>query len=162
MVWEAAVRAGHVSERVLIMVLDSSGGQASDLFGELTGIAVLLTMLPYFYSCVDLIRLEGMNFRNCASLIASILGCCFCFIALIGAETAELAGTFVVIRLLVACYKMWHYSGSPQRGEPESESLRFDGGEGDGVDDVLPWTAPCRCPYPWRTRARCRWRRCRR
>ena len=32
---------------LLIMVLDSSGGKASDLFGELTGIAVLLTMLPY-------------------------------------------------------------------------------------------------------------------
>ncbi|WP_165460346.1 cadaverine/lysine antiporter [Atlantibacter sp.] len=89
---------------LLIMVLDSSGGQASDLFGELTGIAVLLTMLPYFYSCVDLIRLEGMNFRNCASLIASILGCCFCFIALIGAETAELAGTFVVSLIILMFY----------------------------------------------------------
>ncbi|WP_313021129.1 cadaverine/lysine antiporter [Atlantibacter hermannii] len=89
---------------LLIMVLDSSGGKASDLFGELTGIAVLLTMLPYFYSCVDLIRYEGMNFRNTASLIASFLGCCFCFIALIGAETAELAGTFVVSLIILMFY----------------------------------------------------------
>ncbi|MDU7391511.1 cadaverine/lysine antiporter [Atlantibacter hermannii] len=89
---------------LLIMVLDSSGGKASDLFGELTGIAVLLTMLPYFYSCVDLIRYEGMNFRNTASLIASFLGCCFCFIALIGAETAELVGTFVVSLIILMFY----------------------------------------------------------
>ncbi len=40
---------------VLITLMNSAGGKASDLFGELTGIAVLLTMLPYFYSCVDLI-----------------------------------------------------------------------------------------------------------
>lgn len=35
---------------VLITLMNSAGGKASDLFGELTGIAVLLTMLPYFYS----------------------------------------------------------------------------------------------------------------
>ena len=31
---------------VLITLMSSAGGKASDLFGELTGIAVLLTMLP--------------------------------------------------------------------------------------------------------------------
>ncbi|BET40885.1 hypothetical protein VNF293_09100 [Atlantibacter hermannii] len=45
-----------------------------------------------------------MNFRNTASLIASFLGCCFCFIALIGAETAELAGTFVVSLIILMFY----------------------------------------------------------
>lgn len=57
---------------VLITLMNSSGGKASDLFGELTGIAVLLTMLPYFYSCVDLIRFEGINIRNLVSLICSV------------------------------------------------------------------------------------------
>lgn len=60
---------------VLITLMNSTGGKASDLFGELTGIAVLLTMLPYFYSCVDLIRFEGINVRNFVSLICSVLGC---------------------------------------------------------------------------------------
>ncbi len=49
---------------VLITLMNSSGGKASDLFGELTGIAVLLTMLPYFYSCVDLIRLKALTFAT--------------------------------------------------------------------------------------------------
>ncbi len=34
---------------ILITLMNSAGGRHSDLFGELTGIAVLLTMLPYFY-----------------------------------------------------------------------------------------------------------------
>ena len=83
---------------VLITAMSSGGGKASDLFGMLTGIAVLLTMLPYFYSCVDLIRFEGVNIRNLLSLIASVLGCGFCFIALMGADSFELSGTFIYAR----------------------------------------------------------------
>jgi cadaverine:lysine antiporter len=70
----------------------------------LTGIAVLLTMLPYFYSCVDLIRFEGVNIRNLLSLIASVLGCGFCFIALMGAESFELAGTFIISLIILMFY----------------------------------------------------------
>ncbi|RZM98537.1 MULTISPECIES: cadaverine/lysine antiporter [unclassified Escherichia] len=89
---------------VLITVMNSTGGKASDLFGVLTGIAVLLTMLPYFYSCVDLIRFEGVNLRNCASLVCSVLGCVFCFIALSGATSFELTGTFIVSLIILMFY----------------------------------------------------------
>ena len=89
---------------VLITLMNSTGGKASDLFGELTGIAVLLTMLPYFYSCVDLIRFEGINVRNFVSLICSVLGCAFCFIALMGASSFELAGTFIVSLIILMFY----------------------------------------------------------
>lgn len=88
---------------VLITLMNSAGGKASDLFGELTGIAVLLTMLPYFYSCVDLIRFEGINIRNFVSLICSVLGCVFCFIALMG-KPFELAGTFIVSLIILMFY----------------------------------------------------------
>ncbi|MBJ3813359.1 cadaverine/lysine antiporter [Shimwellia pseudoproteus] len=89
---------------VLITIMNSSGGNTSDLFGELTGIAVLLTMLPYFYSCVDLIRFEGVNLRNIVSLICSVLGCAFCFIALMGAGSFELSGTFIVSLIILMFY----------------------------------------------------------
>ncbi len=89
---------------IIITIMNSSGGKASDLFGELTGIAVLLTMLPYFYSCVDLIRFEGFNIRNSASLVCSILGCAFCFIALMGANSFELSGTFIVSLVILMFY----------------------------------------------------------
>ena len=89
---------------IIITVMNSSGGKASDLFGELTGIAVLLTMLPYFYSCGDLIRFEGINVRNFVSLICSVLGCAFCFIALMGASSFELSGTFIVSLVILMFY----------------------------------------------------------
>jgi cadaverine:lysine antiporter len=89
---------------VLITVMNASGGKASDLFGELTGIAVLLTMLPYFYSCIDLIRFDGANLKNILSLIASVLGCVFCFIALMGANSFELAGTFIISLIILMFY----------------------------------------------------------
>ncbi|AIJ08956.1 MULTISPECIES: cadaverine/lysine antiporter [Edwardsiella] len=89
---------------VLITILNASGGKASDLFGMLTGIAVLLTMLPYFYSCVDLIRFEGANVKNIMSLVAAVLGCCFCFIALMGAGNMELSGTFIVSLIILMFY----------------------------------------------------------
>ena len=99
---------------VLITVMSASGGKASDLFGELTGIAVLLTMLPYFYSCVDLIRFEGANVKNLLSLVASVLGCCFCFIALIGAGSFELSGTFIVSLVILMFYARKMNSRKPQ------------------------------------------------
>lgn len=58
----------------LITLVNASGGKDSNLFGELTGIAVLLTMLPYFYFCIDLVRSKGANIKNLLSLMASILG----------------------------------------------------------------------------------------
>ncbi|MDP1309619.1 cadaverine/lysine antiporter, partial [Klebsiella pneumoniae] len=54
---------------VLITLMNSAAGKASDQFGELNGIAQLLTMQPYFYSCVDQIRIEVINIRNIDSRI---------------------------------------------------------------------------------------------
>ena len=89
---------------ILLTLMSSSGGKASDLFGMLTGIAVLLTMLPYFYSCIDLIRYEGANVKNLLSLIASIFGCCFVFTALLGAQSFELAGTCIISLIILMFY----------------------------------------------------------
>ncbi len=89
---------------ILITLMNSEGGKAADVFGELTGIAVLLTMLPYFYSCIDLIRFEGINVKNLVSLVCSVLGCIFCFIAFSGANSFELAGTFIVSLIILMFY----------------------------------------------------------
>jgi cadaverine:lysine antiporter len=89
---------------VLITVMNASGGSAVDLFGELMGIAVLLTMLPYFYSCLNLIRLEGVSFKNIVGVLASTLGCLFCFVALSGAGAFEITGTFIVSLIILMFY----------------------------------------------------------
>ncbi|CHA80684.1 lysine/cadaverine antiporter [Salmonella enterica subsp. enterica serovar Typhi] len=60
--------------------------------------------ISFFYSCVDLIRFEGFNIRNSVSLICSVLGCAFCFIALMGASSFELSGTFIVSLIILMFY----------------------------------------------------------
>ena len=91
---------------ILITAMNASGGSASDLFGMITGIAVLLTMLPYFYSCVNLLRIEGATTRNVISCIASVLGSGFCFIALAGAGFNQLIATFIV-SLVIMMFFSW-------------------------------------------------------
>ena len=90
----------------VITAMNASGGSASDLFGMITGIAVLLTMLPYFYSCVNLLRIEGATTRNVISCIASVLGSGFCFIALAGAGFNQLIATFIV-SLVIMMFFSW-------------------------------------------------------
>lgn len=81
---------------MVAITLFSSGGHASDLFNVLSTDAVLLTMLPYFYSAVNMIRYEGMTTRNGFVMLFSGVACVFCFIALIGADPSALKATFIV------------------------------------------------------------------
>ena len=90
----------------VITAMNASGGSASDLFGMITGIAVLLTMLPYFYSCVNLLRIEGATTRSVISCIAAVLGSGFCFIALAGAGFNQLIATFIV-SLVIMMFFSW-------------------------------------------------------
>lgn len=42
--------------------------------------------------------------RNLLSLIASVCGCGFCFIALMGANSFELSGTFIISLIILMFY----------------------------------------------------------
>lgn len=88
----------------LMTFLSASGSNTSDIFGDLIGIAVLLTMLPYFYSCVALIRMEGASLRYIVSVCAAVLGCLFCFVALSGADSVKLAATFIISLTILMFY----------------------------------------------------------
>lgn len=89
---------------VLLTILSSSGSNAADLFTQLTSIAVMLTMLPYFYSALNLIRFEGMTTKSTLSFIASVFAILFCFIALIGAEHYQITATILVSLSIFAFY----------------------------------------------------------
>ncbi|WP_216782506.1 cadaverine/lysine antiporter [Candidatus Profftia tarda] len=106
---------------LVILFINVSGVKLSDLFGHLIGIAVLLLMLPYFYSCINLIYFEGPYFKNIQSFIASILGCIFCFIALIGANRFELAFTFIISLVILIFYSM-----KPGRCQVQNETNSGD------------------------------------
>lgn len=89
---------------IIVTGMNLRGGNAASIFGDLINIAVLLTMLPYFYSCIDLIKMDGANIKNFLSLIASVLGCIFCFIAILGTNSFELAATFIVSLIIFMFY----------------------------------------------------------
>ena len=89
---------------VIVTAMNLEGGTSASIFGEIISIAVLLTMLPYFYSCIDLIRMDGVNTKNILSLITALLGCIFCFIAIMGSNSIELAGTFIVSLIILIFY----------------------------------------------------------
>ncbi|BDH45773.1 arginine:agmatine antiporter [Salmonella enterica subsp. enterica serovar Choleraesuis] len=88
----------------LMTIISANGEKTSDIFGNLIGIAVLLTMLPYFYSCVALISMEGAKPKNVLSMIASVIGCLFCFVALSGADSVKLIATFIISLSILMFY----------------------------------------------------------
>lgn len=89
---------------MICITLFSGSTNTGDLFNQLTTIAVLLTMLPYFYSSVNLIRLESMTTRNTFVMLFSGIACVFCFIALAGAEGSALTGTFLISLIILTFY----------------------------------------------------------
>ncbi|BDM65157.1 arginine:agmatine antiporter [Shewanella sp. NFH-SH190041] len=89
---------------IAITLFSSGDGHASGLFNILTTDAVLLTMLPYFYSAVNMIRYEGMTTRNGFVMLFSGVACVFCFIALIGADPSALSATFIVSLAIFVFY----------------------------------------------------------
>jgi cadaverine:lysine antiporter len=81
----------------LLMLLVMFGGKTSnDMFGELITVAALFTILPYFYSTVELIRIDGVSRKSIVHFIIAIIGAIFCFMVLIGAAFSTLIATLLV------------------------------------------------------------------
>ncbi|MDY4594057.1 MAG: cadaverine/lysine antiporter [[Pasteurella] aerogenes] len=89
---------------IFLTMLSSTGSNAADLFTQLTSIAVLLTMFPYFYSAIDLIRFEGLTTKSGLSLLAAVFAILFCFVALAGANHYHLIATILVALSIFAFY----------------------------------------------------------
>ncbi len=89
---------------LVLMFFSSETAHASDLFNQLTTDAVLLTMLPYFYSSINLIRFEGMTTRNTFVMLFSGIASLFCMVALAGAEGSTLTATFIMSLIILMFY----------------------------------------------------------
>jgi cadaverine:lysine antiporter len=102
----AGLLLASVKMTALLVLLNvfAGTGNASGLFNQLTSIAVLLTLLPYFYSCVNLIRFEGMTTKSVVSMIACVVGAAFCLVGLAGADATPLMGTFLVSLIILMFY----------------------------------------------------------
>ncbi|MES9995233.1 amino acid permease [Desulfovibrio aminophilus] len=83
---------------LVLLMLVSKGGDTQTLFGEICDIAVLLTLPPYFYSSLNLLRRYGLNnARAWLQVGSALIACVFCLIALAGAAKAALAGCLMVM-----------------------------------------------------------------
>ncbi|MBN2479004.1 MAG: amino acid permease [Parachlamydiales bacterium] len=65
-------------------------------FSMVISVAVLLTLLPYLYSCLLLIKIDKVSKKTFFSFIASILSIILIFIALSGAQAQEMIAMIII------------------------------------------------------------------
>lgn len=89
---------------ILMLAIMSYGKSSASMFGELISIAALLTVLPYFYSALWLIKLEGFAKKTWLKIIIGLIAGLFCFIVLAGAKKATLLGMVIASLICFAFY----------------------------------------------------------
>ncbi|WP_320008364.1 amino acid permease [Maridesulfovibrio sp.] len=83
---------------LVVLMLISKGGDTQSLFGNIASIAVLLTLPPYFYSALNLLRRYGFHAKKAwLQIMSSLLACAFCLVALSGAAQDALIGCMIVM-----------------------------------------------------------------
>lgn len=89
---------------VLMLVLMMFHGSTQNIFNEIISIAVLLTVLPYYYSALHLIQLTKHGKRGYLQLAIAVIGILFCFAAFFGATLGAMVGTMIVSIGILAFY----------------------------------------------------------
>lgn len=89
---------------ILMLVVMLSAGTASGLFSQIISIAVLMTILPYFYSALNLIDVITHPIKHLIVTLAAVAAMVFAFIAYIGAEDFALVGVTAVSLLAMVFY----------------------------------------------------------
>ncbi len=110
---------------LVLMFFSSETAHASDLFNQRTTDAVLLTMLPYFYSSINLIRFEGMTTRNTFVMLFSGIASLFCMVALAGAEGSTLTATFIMSLIILMFYSKKAGLDKYLETHPQQASAQF-------------------------------------
>lgn len=90
---------------MIFLMLVSKGGSTQEIFGDIVSIAVLLTLLPYLYSALNLIKIYGFRDRRAiVPVISSLIACAFCFTAFAGAAKAYLVAAVITMLAIFIFY----------------------------------------------------------
>ncbi len=89
----------------LMILLMFLSGSAQQLFGYIVSIAVMLTVLPYFYSALRLLHIAELRYKSVFQIIASLIAIIFCFSAFTGAHDAILAAALIVSLICMIFYE---------------------------------------------------------
>lgn len=113
----------------ILMVLQMGGeGNSADLFGKIASIAVLTVLLPYLYSCLNLIAHTGLKLEQLFQFMASIVAAIFCLVALYGAKGEGLAEAIIVSLIILIFYCRWeneHQEKGLNIPKPASTSVPY-------------------------------------
>lgn len=142
---------GSIKMTVMMLVIVAINWNSSGtavLFESITGIAVLLLMLPYFYSGLNLIRKEGAQQGKAINVVAAVVACSFCLVAIAGASQMRLALTLIT-SLTVLIFYAWRtgldasrFASSARSLIQAGDAMRLPGGALTRVckeDDRGPW-----------------------
>ena len=90
---------------LLFFGLTGSGSQGNgDVFKTIINISVLMTMLPYTYSAMNLLRFGEEKRKGVLVLGAALLAIVFCLTAIIGGGAVPIAGTFITSLVVLLFY----------------------------------------------------------
>lgn len=81
---------------LLVLVVSLFSKSSSEVFSHIISIAVLLVILPYFYSVLNFIHVVELKGRQYWQLFAAILAAVFCFAAIVGAADMILVAALIV------------------------------------------------------------------
>lgn len=101
------IEAIQMTILMLILVLLQSEGDSADLFGSIASIAVLTVLLPYLYSCLNFIAINGFHRGVILQLTAGLIGALFCMVALYGAKGEGLAEATIISLIILIFYCRW-------------------------------------------------------
>lgn len=89
---------------LLMIILMFKASSANQTFQEIITIAVLMTILPYFYSALNLIDHAEHPMKNTLILIVTLAAMLFCFAAYIGAQHYALISTMILSMICLIFY----------------------------------------------------------
>jgi len=99
------INAIMMSVLMLVLMVFSSHASAQTMFGNIISIAVLLTIIPYFYSGINLLhRTKQGKDRLLGQVFACYAGLAFCLIAIAGANDSILVASIVISFLALVIY----------------------------------------------------------
>jgi len=81
---------------ILMIVVMFSASSSAGLFGEIITIAVLMTILPYFYSALNLIDVVEHPVKHLTMTLVALISMLFCFAAYVGAQNYALIGVTII------------------------------------------------------------------
>ena len=89
---------------VLMIISFIKNQSAITTFSETISLAVLLTILPYLYNAIFMIKAEGVNKKTIMRFLIAIIACIFCFLALVGSNEFELEATLILSLICFILY----------------------------------------------------------